>query len=124
MTVCKWCGKPVGDRGVCSGCSQKHALVKKLLSMVRGKPKEAEETKETRRCAICGKEFVPFKRTQTCCSKQCWQRKRRGKPTRTDNTDLASFLREIKKYNEEHGTCLSYGQYVLMKEQEKNGKEK
>lgn len=80
--------------------------------------------KTMRKCVICGKEFEPYGR-QLSCSDQC--RKQRVERIKKDNStkyykvykekvkpkkSLAETLADLDVYNKEHGTLLSYGEYV------------
>jgi hypothetical protein len=62
-----------------------------------------------------GKKYCPecAKKRKNASNRKYMRRKR--KPSVEVKT-ISEVLRELKAYNEEHGTCLSYGQYVLMTE--------
>lgn len=80
-------------------------------------------------CKICGKEFECINEKTKCCSERCreehkrrfnseWKRKQielRNKP-KVRKSALSAMTAEIARYNKKHGTNLSYGKYVMLKE--------
>lgn len=76
-------------------------------------------------CEECGKTFTPEYANTKYCSPECKHAaaKRKNdvwkgyyKPRKRKSDDgLTTALREIKEYNEQHGTHLSYGQYQAMR---------
>ena len=81
---------------------------------------------ETKKCTICGKEFIPKRKNTICCSDDCraeLKRKRNKeyirymrpkKPQEKKNNGLDEKIKEIAKYNKKHKTNLTYGQYQAM----------
>ena len=78
-------------------------------------------------CLHCGKEFRPLIGTQMYCCRSCYElanktrakiytRKKREERAARKNHTLDDTLKELDKYNEENGTRLSYGQYVIMRD--------
>lgn len=74
-------------------------------------------------CLKCGRNFEYSSSLKKYCP-ECdaeikrernrkFMQKKRKKSTVKFKT-LTEVMRELKAYNEEHGTCLSYGQYVSM----------
>jgi ribosomal protein L37E len=75
-------------------------------------------------CLNCGRKFENYNIGKKHCPECELQLKRernrkymrnKRKPSVEIKT-ISEVLAELKQYNEEHGTCLSYGQYVLMTE--------
>lgn len=76
-----------------------------------------------KKCRTCGKQFVTFNfRKQLCeiCGdkneikrSRHEQSKNVKEPTKRKNS-LDAKLRELRAYNEEHGTRYSYGEWVMM----------
>lgn len=77
-------------------------------------------------CLWCNELFERENGHQKYCSTKCvraaknernkrWMSDKRIKRNQLTNHSLDDTLRELTKYNEEHGTHLSYGQYMLMK---------
>lgn len=83
-------------------------------------------------CKQCGREFIHTTFCKTYCD-ECsadrkrernkkFMRKKRGSQisggykttTRRESKSLSQVVRELEEYNKEHGTCISYGQYVSM----------
>lgn len=64
----------------------------------------------------CGKEFMSSssngKWCDECKESLARKKKRVTKPS-AERVPIMTFLRQIEKYNREHGTYYSYGQYVL-----------
>lgn len=91
---------------------------------------------KTRECKVCGKEFVPAAPNATMCSRECREVRRKEeyakykkkirngeKPAapslqkkikRQARHTVREVLHELENYNEEHGTCVSYGKFVSM----------
>ena len=78
-------------------------------------------------CLHCGKEFRPLIGTQMYCCRSCYElakkkraeiynRKKRDERAARNKHTLDDTLKELDKYNEENGTRLSYGQYVIMRD--------
>lgn len=84
-------------------------------------------------CGECGDTFYS-KQPQVRLCQKCKDKKReeiikkgieerrsfhvKSKPKKKIKS-LTETIRETERYNREHGTCLSYGQYVLMRDSEK-----
>lgn len=70
------------------------------------------------KCAECGKFFRnPDENERFCpeCKKIKEGRKKpKQKAKSVKSKSILQITRELKKYNKEHGTRLSYGQYVLL----------
>lgn len=83
-----------------------------------------------KKCRTCGKQFVTFNSRKQLCEicgdkneikrsrhEQSKKRKEknppREKPTKRKN-GLDAKLRELRAYNEEHGTRYSYGEWVMI----------
>lgn len=91
----------------------------------RARKKRASIAGKTIVCA-CGKLFVPRDKRQKFCSPDCPAKKKSHnypddfqKPERKPKAarspvGLDQALKDLKKYNAEHGTLLSYGQYMAM----------
>lgn len=79
-------------------------------------------------CVGCGSEFFSVGKHAKWCQecrtenqriyrRKYYANKRKQKARlNLEKKSVIKILREIKKYNEHHGTCLSYGQYVSMTE--------
>ena len=86
-------------------------------------------------CLHCGKEFRPLIGTQMYCCRSCYElakkkktlglnaeeqavynRKKRDERAARNKRTLDDTLKELDKYNAEHGTILSYGQFVVMRD--------
>lgn len=76
-------------------------------------------------CNKCGKEFTHWNAQKSYCDECSTQMKRernrkfmqkkRGKiPITQRNKSLDEIMNDLSAYNKEHGTCLSYGQFVSM----------
>ena len=129
MNKCEYCGINVGNTNhICKDCRIKLRLVRKLQQMIRDTfEKVRKMTKRNYRlqCFRCNKVFYYTSDAKKYCpdcdieirrerTRKCMQKKR-AKPSIEIKT-ISQVLREMKAYNEAHGTCLSYGQYVLMTE--------
>ena len=79
-------------------------------------------------CFKCDREFEHMNEAKKYCpecekqirrerSRKCMAKKR----AKTNIKSLSEIERERRAYNEEHGTCLTYGQYVNMIEGVNNG---
>lgn len=66
----------------------------------------------SKNCKICGRVFKTSNRRTTCCSDYCSQQYREIRKLRKKPTNLSVIIAEIETYNKEHGTKLSYGEYV------------
>lgn len=77
-------------------------------------------------CLHCGKEFRPLIGTQMYCCRSCYElakkkraeiynRKKREERAARKNRTLDEILKEIEEYNKKHGTFISYGQYMSMR---------
>lgn len=79
--------------------------------------------KYEKRCFYCGTIFETTKYDTNYCSAKCRAAERNELRHRVANKDILSAVSECEEYNRTHGTCLSYGQYINMKEGGKtNGK--
>lgn len=72
------------------------------------------------KCKFCNITFVPVNRTHAFCSKKCRDAyyrqanaKKKAQSKKLPKLDRA--VSEIEKYNKEHGTRLTYGDYQAMK---------
>ena len=66
-------------------------------------------------CRRCGKEFDTHKPDQIYCGRECANLRRKKRTRKTIPDPLKTFdeiLAEIEQYNQEHGTRLTYGQWV------------
>lgn len=74
-------------------------------------------------CAVCGKEFISHNNNAKYCCYECkkkhtreHERNLRNEKAKASNQsrehNLNQTLYNLHKYNEEHGTRLSYGQYM------------
>ena len=78
-------------------------------------------------CAYCGKEFMPVIGPQIYCSRECCVLAKRKRDLRNRkkikvktrerkrSVTLDEILKEIEEYNKKHGTFISYGQYMSMR---------
>lgn len=76
-----------------------------------------------KKCRTCGKQFVTFNSRKQLCEicgdkneikrSRHEQSKNVKEPTKRKN-GLDAKLRELRAYNEEHGTSYSYGEWVMM----------
>lgn len=76
-----------------------------------------------KKCRTCGKQFVTFNSRKQLCEicgdkneikrSRHEQSKNVKKPAKKKNS-LDAKLRELRAYNEEHGTRLSYGKYMTL----------
>lgn len=83
---------------------------------------------------MCNKEFTTTRRgkilycSRKCCNDSVKQRMRneyREEKAKRDikkmrKTTLDTILRELAEYNEEHGTNLSYGKYMLVRDNQRD----
>lgn len=67
-------------------------------------------------CKVCGARFTSTSRHSEYCSTECseYGREQKRQSLRRSQSlePLLKICREIDAYNKEHGTRLSYGQYV------------
>ena len=89
-------------------------------------------------CVICGRSFLTLCNNAKYCPdcRENWQdeikrdisrrhyekKKVRIVNLHPERKTLRQIVREVEEYNRAHGTCLTYGQYVLRKETIKGGK--
>ena len=68
------------------------------------------------KCAECHKVFRNPDENERFCPecKKIKENKKKPKQKAKSNKSILQITRELKKYNKEHGTRLSYGQYVLL----------
>ena len=68
------------------------------------------------RCAECHKVFRNPNENERFCPecKKIKESKKKARQKVKSNKSILQITRELKKYNKEHGTRLSYGQYVLL----------
>lgn len=68
------------------------------------------------KCAECHKVFRNPDENERLCPerKKIKESKKKPKQKAKSNKSIFQITRELKKYNKEHGTRLSYGQYVLL----------
>lgn len=126
--ICAKCGqKFVTDNKNTLYCSfDCRQAVQRDRARERAREKRAETAGKAVVCA-CGKLFAPRDRRQKFCSPDCSAKKKNHnyaeefkKPQRKTRAvphppvGLDQALKDLKKYNAEHGTLLSYGQYMAM----------
>ena len=136
MIECPICGKQFQENGnrrkYCSiECSQEAKYLRdKRWRETHEKPKKAKDEKPLKRaernrfmkCAYCGKEFElpegsPGNRKYCCkecqkkAAKELTKSAEKAKKANKKGRPFDSLAKEIKAYNEKHGTNLSYGQY-------------
>ena len=116
--VCEWCGAPIAPHrnarycdSLCYGAAYRQAQREKN-KIVTG----------PRACRACGKEFIPAKSVQVYCCKECYRRysnchhnppkKTAAAPKPVAPPNLNRTMRELEAYNKEHGTYISYGQWM------------
>lgn len=127
--VCISCGAGVGEGiTICSNCRYRQKLIRELQQMIR-------DTKEYRtkmatgnywiRCFNCDRMFnytSDAKKYCPECEKEIKRERNRKfmankrKKASVEIKTISQVMQELKAYNEANGTCLSYGQYVLMTE--------
>lgn len=85
-------------------------------------------------CQVCGKETIAHSRRAKYCTdcrddvikqrrKLLWHKQSAKKScTHTATVSIAQILSELKKYNRQNGTYLTYGQYVSLSEKCRGGK--
>lgn len=76
-----------------------------------------------KKCRTCGKQFVTFNSRKQLCEicgdkneikrSRHEQSKNVKEPAKSKNS-LDAKLRELRAYNEEHGTRYSYGEWVMI----------
>ena len=68
------------------------------------------------KCAECHKVFRNPNENERLCPecKKIKESKKKARQKVKSNKSILQITRELKKYNKEHGTRLSYGQYVLL----------
>lgn len=125
--VCEKCGqKFVTNKANALYCSFTcRQAAQRDSARERARKKRASIAGKTIVCA-CGKLFVPRDGRQKFCSPDCPAKKKShnypeefSKPERKTKVarspvGLDQALKDLKKYNAEHGTLLSYGQYMAM----------
>ena len=126
--ICAKCGqKFVTDNKNTLYCSfDCRQAVARDRARERARKKRAETTGKTVVCA-CGKSFIPRDKRQKFCSPDCPAKKKshnypeefkkpQGKTRAVPHppVGLDQVLKDLKKYNAEHGTLLSYGQYMAL----------
>lgn len=76
-------------------------------------------------CRQCGREFTHWNANKSYCDECAEERKKNSikkyvkknqvkKKAKKSRQSLNEIMIEIAEYNKEHGTSLSYGQYVSM----------
>ena len=70
------------------------------------------------KCAECGKVFRSPNEEEKFCP-DCKKIKEKKKRKPKSDKSLWAVLRELEKYNKEHGTKLSYGEYVSLVDKQK-----
>lgn len=71
------------------------------------------------KCAECGKIFRNPDENERFCP-ECKKIKTKNKPKVRANKTIWQITKEIEKYNKEHKTMLSYGQYFASVDKQKN----
>ena len=68
------------------------------------------------KCAECHKVFRNPNENERLCPecKKIKESKKKARQKAKSNKSIWQITRELEKYNKEHGTRLSYGQYVLL----------
>jgi predicted amidophosphoribosyltransferase len=127
--VCISCGAGVGEgKTICSNCRVRQKLIRTMQQMIRDTKEQGRMATGNYwiRCFKCDRMFNYTSDAKKYCpecekeikrerNRKFMANKRKKKPSVEVKT-ISEVLREMKAYNEEHGTCLSYGQYVLMTE--------
>ena len=126
--ICEKCGqKFVTGKANARYCSfDCRQAVQRDRARERARKKRAGTEGGTVVCA-CGKLFVPRDGRQKFCSPDCPAKKKshnypeefkrpQGETQVTSRpwAGLDQTLKDLKKYNAEHGTLLSYGQYMAL----------
>jgi hypothetical protein len=92
-----------------------------------------EKIYRTIKCKLCGKEFAGMMaRNRRYCddcrrfkmnasrethnAEMRWKKQMAEQVRASKKKALSDIMREIKAYNEAHGTCITYGKYIAMKE--------
>lgn len=125
---CQFCGAGViENKNICGNCQTKRKLIRYMQQMIRDTDKEEIlmlRYKYTHylTCLKCGCEFTHTNVNKKYCAecepqvkrernRKFMAQKRAKSPLR--HKTIAEVITELERYNKEHGTCLSYGQYVL-----------
>ena len=125
--VCEKCGqKFVTNKANALYCSFTcRQAAQRDSARERARKKRASIAGKTIVCA-CGKLFVPRDGRQKFCSADCpakkkshnypddFQKPEKKRVISRSPVGLDQALKDLKKYNAEHGTLLSYGQYMAM----------
>lgn len=83
-------------------------------------------------CAVCGAPIVKNSRSRQklYCSSACAEKARPARrreqkaKSKTRASGLTDVLRELNEYNRRHNTAISYGKWVVMKQQEEANESK
>lgn len=111
---CDICGKDFIAKNQQQCVCSSECKGKKNLEAQR---KLRERRRKSGLCIKCGKPLEPGTGSECweCKNKESIRHKnRRNSRKKTDN--LENIAKQILKYNNEHGTRLSYGKYIAMKE--------
>lgn len=119
--LCVYCGMLTESGFYCSACKEKekirHQKAYQKRKAKKGTEKRTDETKQQNEwlCVHCG---TPVENGCLMCRK-CQEvatgiQQKKGRTQKAKN--LANIISNIERYNSEHGTRLSYGKYIAMKE--------
>lgn len=79
--------------------------------------------KKNKTCVACGIEFMGYGNTQFCPTCRAAEKaKQKLHNPHPERKTISQIIREVERYNREHGTCLTYGQYVSKFENKKGGR--
>lgn len=79
-------------------------------------------------CYYCGKDYQQTNYNQKYCCDECqraahnenqkkrYAKRKKQREANKSKNDLDSVLAELREYNEKNNCCISYGQFVLLKE--------
>lgn len=80
------------------------------------RPREDSYDEHEVKCKDCGQTFTTKGRRWGCCP-DCRKGAAKNPSTRKKKKktkSLAEVMADLAAYNKQHGTCLSYGEYVVM----------
>lgn len=106
--------RPAYTNGMCEGVFINGDLLEKCIKCYLHDINNARKI-----CQVCGKEFFTHHSFAKVCSKSCRMQRQKELSKIRNNTEpkktLDELLEEIRRYNETHGTHLTYGKYQEMK---------
>ena len=119
---CKQCGKEfTAIRATHIYCSRSCRLEGNYNGVRKAYKRLYEERKQNGLCVYCGMPaesglYCPeCKEKKKIRSQKAYQKRKAEKQAKKRKT-LANIISDIERYNSEHGTRLSYGKYIAMKE--------